>query len=149
MNNFRDKIRGLTGLHTALEGLLTTINQIPVNGGGSSGDDYSTDEKVIGTWIDGKPLYRKVIEQTINWSTSTSYVAHNISHGIPNLKRVINITACGGGRGGTQYPIPYYENSVVGTYIEVVNSSSVVIQNKTGWTNCILSICIEYTKITD
>ena len=32
MNNFRDKIRGLTGLHTALEGLLTTINQIPVSG---------------------------------------------------------------------------------------------------------------------
>ena len=27
----------------------------------SSGDDYSTEETVIGTWIDGKPIYRKVV----------------------------------------------------------------------------------------
>lgn len=30
-------------------------------GGGTSGEHYSTEEQVIGTWIDGKPLYRKVV----------------------------------------------------------------------------------------
>lgn len=30
----------------------------------SSKEKYSTDEQVIGTWINGKPLYRKVIETT-------------------------------------------------------------------------------------
>lgn len=33
-------------------------------GGGSSEELYSTEEIRIGTWIDGKPLYRKVIEFT-------------------------------------------------------------------------------------
>lgn len=29
--------------------------------GNSGGEVYSTEETVIGTWIDGKPLYRKVV----------------------------------------------------------------------------------------
>lgn len=47
--------------------------------GGSSGggsdellDVYSTEEKRIGTWIDGKPLYRRVFESTIP-SVSTDW----------------------------------------------------------------------------
>lgn len=27
--------------------------------------DYSTEEKIVGTWIDGKPLYQKTIEDTV------------------------------------------------------------------------------------
>ena len=35
--------------------------QIKYNlGNVKSGDNYSTNEQVIGTWINGKPLYRKV-----------------------------------------------------------------------------------------
>lgn len=35
---------------------------------------YSTEEQVIGTWIDGKPLYRKVVQFTIgNINTSNQY----------------------------------------------------------------------------
>lgn len=30
--------------------------------GGSTGEAYSTQEQVIGTWIDGKPLYRRVFQ---------------------------------------------------------------------------------------
>lgn len=33
-------------------------------GGGSSGHNYSTTEQVIGTWIDGKPLYERVLVNT-------------------------------------------------------------------------------------
>lgn len=29
------------------------------SGGGSASEDYSTEEQVIGTWIDGKPLYKR------------------------------------------------------------------------------------------
>lgn len=51
-------------------------------------ENYSLGEQKIGTWIDGKPLYRKVIKlNTINrGSDNTSY---NIS--TPNLKEVIDI----------------------------------------------------------
>lgn len=32
------------------------------SGGGGAGHTYSTTEQVVGTWIDGKPLYEKTFE---------------------------------------------------------------------------------------
>lgn len=43
--------------------------------------DYSTDEKIIGTWIDGKPLYQRVLNKTI----STSNPVGNIPNGSTDL----------------------------------------------------------------
>jgi hypothetical protein len=62
----------------------------------SKGDLYSTDEKMIGQWIDGKPLYQKVLTKTISATskigTYTSgndgylYQGHiSISSDIPNI----------------------------------------------------------------
>ena len=34
-------------------------------GGESAGEVYSTEETRIGTWINGKPLYRKVVGNTV------------------------------------------------------------------------------------
>jgi hypothetical protein len=55
------------------------------------GEVYSTEEIRIGTWIDGKPIYRKVIETNLSDKISTSasdwhdlYTDTNIS-GITNL----------------------------------------------------------------
>ena len=36
-------------------------------------NDYSTAEQVIGKWINGKPIYRSVIEYTLSIDTSTYY----------------------------------------------------------------------------
>lgn len=45
-------------------GLVVITDAQPSGGGGESGgtceDVYSTEERRIGTWIDGKPIYRKV-----------------------------------------------------------------------------------------
>ena len=35
-----------------------------MSGQGVEANNFSTDEKVIGTWIDGKPLYQKTFEWT-------------------------------------------------------------------------------------
>lgn len=52
------------------------------------GDNYSTSEKVIGTWIDGKPLYRKTV--TINSiNASNNYI--DVSHGISNMSMPISV----------------------------------------------------------
>lgn len=41
---------------------------------------YSTEETIIGTWIDGKPLYQKVMEFTTSIGANyTTDIAHNIS----------------------------------------------------------------------
>lgn len=50
-------------------------NPLKSSGSSLSGellDIYSTDERRIGTWIDGKPLYRKVIKTTSPASVSAN-----------------------------------------------------------------------------
>lgn len=43
-------------------------------------DIYSTDEKVIGTWIDGKPLYQKIMKFiTAIGENYTTDIAHGVS----------------------------------------------------------------------
>ena len=43
-------------------------------------DVYSTTEKVIGTWVDGKPLYRKVFKFGAMPNTANKDIPHNISN---------------------------------------------------------------------
>ena len=45
-------------------------------------NEYSTEETVIGKWIDGKPLYQKVItfDNTISISYDDNTFIHNISN---------------------------------------------------------------------
>lgn len=45
---------------------------------------YSTDEIIVGRWIDGKPIYRKCFILT---NVATGYVPH--AHGISNIGTVI------------------------------------------------------------
>lgn len=49
-------------------------------------DLYSTDEVLIGRWIDGKPLYQKIIIGTLpNCTTEGTIVSKNDQHNIPNV----------------------------------------------------------------
>lgn len=53
----------------------------PLPGGAVRRIKYSTEEQIIGEWIDGKPLYQKtvVIENpSVNWTTMNSYGIANI-----------------------------------------------------------------------
>lgn len=49
---------------------------------------FSTDEKLIGQWIDGKPLYQKVVQ--LNPVTASS-AAVSTPHGISNLGDVVEL----------------------------------------------------------
>lgn len=66
-----------TDLNTTLEQLKTDVE---------NKHTYSTEEQVVGTWIDGKPIYRKVIYSTINKSGTVG-----VQHGIANLGIVTNM----------------------------------------------------------
>lgn len=54
---------------------------------GSSEEVYSTEETRIGTWIDGKPLYRKTISFTIPYvgGTDSSYTYDNAVSNVDTL----------------------------------------------------------------
>lgn len=52
-----------------------------------SPNDYSTEETKIGTWIDGKPIYRKVF----NFGQLPVTSRKEINHGISNLNRITKL----------------------------------------------------------
>lgn len=53
-------------------------------------NDYSTDEKVIGTWIDGATVYQRTlsIPQSVNLTNSLTNVSLNVT--VPNIKDFID-----------------------------------------------------------
>lgn len=63
-------------LNDFYKGILPYLGGMPemVANKFSKGDLYSTDEKMIGQWIDGKPLYQKVITFTTPSSTTNTKV---------------------------------------------------------------------------
>lgn len=75
------------------------------------GVNYSTSEKVVGTWIDGKPLYQRTI--SVNKATSTTgFGLTQIS--IP-VKRIVKLT----------YTTTLTDTSVFEGLVYVVNGQQV------------------------
>lgn len=71
---------------------------------GGSYEVYSTEEQVIGVWIDGKPLYRKVIDLGVLPNTDTVMIPHNID----NLDRIISMSGMAKSeRQNLLLPFPY------------------------------------------
>lgn len=101
---------------------------------------YSTDEKVIGRWIDGKPLYQKVITFTI--TAPNNWTVYN--HGIANID-----TACGCEcyivDGKAIYTMGYEGG---GNAIAFAGSSNIQISTR-GFENKTALIIFKYTKTTD
>lgn len=106
---------------------------------------YSTDEKVVGTWIDGKPIYRKTYDVGNLPNTS----AKDINYNINNLKRVISIK--GNATDGINYiPIPNVHSTSLAAQVAVYLTSTTIKlttgSDRTGYTGY---LTIEYTKTTD
>ena len=97
---------------------------------------YSTTETKVGTWIDGKPLYRKVIETNVSGTTQMV-----IPHGISNLAWMIrcDITML------NQYN--YFMAD--GKDINDVSVDSGNIYFTSAWPTGNAKIILEYTKTTD
>lgn len=116
---------------------ITIIDNVISSSGGSGGTSYSTQEQVIGTWIDGKPLYRKVVNvgnRQIN-SSWTNFVT-NIS--MNALVKCIAITINSSDWGFRTY-----------TPISAINSNKTSIDAKYYEAQGVNYFVIEYTKTTD
>lgn len=114
----------------------------------SSEDVYSTTETRIGTWIDGKPLYRKVIEAV------TSGVANNPAN-IFNLGNfeIVRISGHVISRLGDRFDINTYIK--VGDTIQFISTYTskagflYVLQSGDPFLNSPVVVIVEYTKPTD
>ena len=112
-------------------------------------ENYSEQERIIGTWIDGKPLYRKVI--IIN-NIALNKGENTIAHGISNIDKGIKIS-CFNYSGVI---LPYINLNAdsslkTATFITGINSTNIVfrvVNDSWGAQNnwCVI---MEYTKTTD
>lgn len=108
-------------------------------------DQYSTSETKVGTWIDGKPIYRKVKHLTTKagWQ---SFPKTDISS---NIDRVVNIYGNVRQPGGTIINIPFYidsSNSANTYYVPQSNYFVVTTGSSYGYGDTY--IIVEYTKTT-
>lgn len=122
---------------------------------GSYADDengvYSTSEIDTGrVWIDGRPIYRKVVRGTVNMTgNSTSRLAHGIQ-GLTSRWELIKYY--GNMRlGGTlsnntvKQALPYIENTHQ-SGITSIDDTTVIISGSYPWGNSEVSLVLEYVK---
>ena len=103
---------------------------------------YSTDEREIGVWTDGKPLYQKTIYcgATGGYETTVS-----VNHNISNIDKFIFIFGCF----DDGEPVPTVNGG--SDYIRLsADSTKIYIKYKDSWdTHTNLSVTVQYTKTTD
>ena len=107
---------------------------------------YSTDEKVVGTWVDGKPIYRKVIFndtlKSINATTWTNYYdASNL-----NIENFLGGKFGRKGEDGTlkdwMNDVSFYYEGEATKYMQIMRVPALSFR----YYSCAI---IEYTKTTD
>lgn len=112
-------------------------------------ENYSLGEQKIGTWFDGKPLYRKTIQVT-----NKSFVAgnNNIPHNIDDMKLCVKVEAV---KNGTQI-LPYInltsDNKInTATFVTGVDSTNVILRvaNDSWGASNTWYFTLYYTKTTD
>lgn len=137
---FFDLLRRSVGVNS-----IPDINNTLVVNDIDLSNTYSTTEQKIGTWIDGKPIYRQVISFT---TTSTADSDVQIL-ALADVDKMINIY---GNVETTNLEFPinsYYSNTFYSTIYYASNDQH--IRGKFG-SNLVSSNCtctIEYTKTTD
>lgn len=115
--------------------------------GMSRGEDlYSTDEIVVGQWIDGKTLYRKTINVGTLPNNTTSTDAHGISGGSfsgGSIKRIYGFAT-----NGTQtFPIPNADATTTVNNISVkADGTNITVGTGVDFTAYSAHITVEFTK---
>lgn len=105
--------------------------------------DYSTDEKIVGTWIDGKPLYQK----TISCGTLPNATTKLIAHTITNLDKIITVNGFAHSTDSI-LSLPFTSTVSVGAnitcYVEGTNIKIITGSNRTVFT--VSYVTLQYTK---
>lgn len=134
---------------------MATIKTLIGNLKSSTYDTYSTNETIVGKWINGKPIYRKTVE----FSTSTLHAGENyVSHGLQNIELLmvnkdwsflidtegVSVWQFGNSVNEGASALSAYSCNIVWT-----NASTISIYIGSGLSPEKVIITFEYTKTTD
>ena len=116
----------------------------------TSGNFSTTEQWTGGYWIDGKKIYRKVVDCGALPGATSKVIPHNIS----NFAMAHYIYGVGWRSGGASFPIPFAATSpgwTAGDGVAVVISSTgiIIYTGGGGWPVNSAYITLEYTKTTD
>lgn len=149
----QEQVETITGINSAgsvainktivSDGALDVDGDIYSNGKKVATEvDYSTSEHLTGAkWIDGSPIYRKVI----SIGTLPNNATKSVAHGITALDTVIHLygAATSSANG---LPIPYTHNTTNLQIVLNINSTDVNCGTYTDRTAYNGVVVIEYTK---
>ena len=126
----KDNTWGVNNVEAAIDSLKLS----------KTSDNYSTDEKVVGTWIDGKPLYQKTFSVNIPITTNRW---NDTGVTLSNVDVLVNYSAYGSDS-VTEY------NKILKPLNIGINSANnhVVFHPDTG-TGVLNYFTLQYTKTTD
>lgn len=133
----------------------TTADDIPYSAGVSVADKidelttYSTNERVVGEWIDGKPVYEKIIDVPM---PSTANTMENTPHNIANIDTLVSYFAFDVYPNGTIVPMPTYLWTTGGqsaSFYASLDKTNINILCGADRTGHIGRFFIRYTKTTD
>lgn len=110
---------------------------------------YTTEEKIIGYWIDGKPIYRKVV----NFGNLPNNTAKRVNHNISNIEMVVRLT--GITQTGSEtlawspLPLVYSGTEYIFNTTLSCNKTEIVCRTAQDRSEFTAYVIIEYTKTTD
>lgn len=108
-------------------------------------DTYSTNEKKVGVWIDGKPIYRKVVKITNPQTSNTDYLV--ISNAMQNLIKLYGYMKT---MDGVKIPVPQIESNE--SYSAIFINGSGTLRGRFSFSKAApaeVYVVVEYTKTTD
>ena len=121
---------------TAGSGIWTTT--------GEYSHHYSTSEKVVGTWVDGRPVYEITVEDSGAWNTSDHYFLCGATNIEPiNIEGAVHIG------GGNWIQVNSWITGSRQVRCYVVNGSTGQFLLQASWTFYNYRVTFLYTKTTD
>ena len=136
--------------------LLCCIKAVP------AGINYSTEEQEIGTWIDGKPLYQKTFNITIDTTITAEFYRGTVNHGISDIKEIcdLRVVALNGTFEDELYQGYYTSGIVTGNTTGSRNVSTglgawgnktvlQILTNDSNFAGKSAYVTLQYTKTTD
>ena len=130
---------------------------------GENFSTYSTNEQVVGKWINGKPIYRKCFKNVAfsNFDATSGRYMMSTKIDIDNIDKIISIHGETHTAIGTDYDLTSifpsvniaYDRSIqFCSYVIITNSNYMIyIAGNNGFIqgNCYIDYIVEYTKTTD
>lgn len=124
---------------------IKEIIGIKLNGGVSDYHEYSTNERIVGKWIDGSTLY----EKTVDCGALPNNSSKQVAHGITNIDKIVNVTGIAYSTSlGTALQLAYPQKSSNSDYVVEmsVNATNIDISTFRDRTSFNGYVTVRYTK---